>query len=129
MSSRDNSIPESTSSRRRGVTAGGDGEAAPGSVNADPGAQPMLPAIIPPPKAAEDTLDSSDFDWSDPKAIVIAPQRRTAVYWAPNGELVIRQQSPMGDQDTVITIAEDQADKFLDAVCDICGIPSFGGPG
>jgi len=82
----------------------------------------MLPAIIPTKVEPKD----SEFDWSDPKAIVIAPQRKTAIYWAPSGELCIRQSSPLGEDDTVITIAEDQADKFLDAVCDICGIPSCG---
>jgi hypothetical protein len=134
MTSRDNSISPSPISRRRGVTAGGDGEATPGSVNADPGAQPMLPAIIPVKKdAPEDSLKretANDFDWASDDSIVFHHQPAIACYINEAGGLTIRQERSLyGDEDVIIAIASENVAEFLDKITDVCGVPSFGGPG
>jgi hypothetical protein len=85
-------------------------------------AEIKLPAVI---KA---DAPKPEFSWDDPEAVVLAEQRKTAVYWA-NNELVIRQQSPLGDEDSIILISEDQDFGLVDRMCDLIGIPSVGGPG
>jgi hypothetical protein len=81
------------------------------------------------PKAAEDGLDREpvDFDWSDPDAEILPQQPRTAAYFDVAGSLVIRQQN-WPDEDSVIIIASASVDTFIDKLCDVIGIPSFGGP-
>jgi hypothetical protein len=70
---------------------------------------------------------SGDFDWDDAEAVVLHEQPETAVYWNPNGDLVIRQRR-WPDDDVFVVITEGSVDRFLDRLTDICGIPSVGGP-
>jgi len=37
--------------------------------------------------------DDRDFDWNDADAVVIERQPRTACYWNPKGQVVLRQES------------------------------------
>jgi hypothetical protein len=87
--------------------------------------QPTLPVIIEGPAEKE---PSSEFDWNDPECVVLVEQRRTAVYWNPKGELVIRQQC-WPDEDALIFISPDSVDEFIDKLTDKIGIPSIGKPG
>ena len=87
----------------------------------------LLPAVIP-PKAAEDLLEPTDkFDWSDPEVVVLREQPETACYFNTANDLVIRQRR-YPDDDSIIIIAANNIDTFLDKITDVCGVPSFGGP-
>ena len=94
--------------------------------------QPPPPhAVIPQPKPENATPAtpeaSEDFDWDDAEAVVLHEQPETAVYWNPNGDLVIRQRR-WPDDDVFVVITESSVDRFLDKLTDICGIPSMGKP-
>jgi hypothetical protein len=102
-----------------------------------PAPSPCLPTVIDlkPERidndrpSAEARRQSEEFDWNTDPSIVLHEQRRTAVYFNPGGSLVIRQQKDWDEeQDPFLLIAPENAVKFLDAVCDVFGIPSFGGP-
>ena len=67
----------------------------------------------------------SDFDWGDVDGVVLAEQAETAVYWNPKGDLVIRQRN-WHDDDSLIFISKNSVDEFVDKLCDVVGIPSFG---
>lgn len=70
-----------------------------------------------------------EFDWSDRDSIVLQEQRRTAIYWNLNGDLVIRQEKDWNDNDDCfIVISSGNLQAFIDRLCDMAGIPSFGGP-
>jgi hypothetical protein len=90
------------------------------------------PACTPQPKpenAPRATQEpSGDFSWDDAEAVVLHEQPETAVYWNPNGDLVIRQRRHWPDDDVWVVITGDSVDRFLDKLTDICGIPSVGGP-
>jgi hypothetical protein len=50
----------------------------------------------------------------------------TAIYFNTRGELVIRQEADWNeDTDTVLVIAKNNIEEFLDKLTDICGVPSF----
>jgi len=85
-----------------------------------------LPAVIQ-PLVSENAPASptTDFDWSDVDAVVLAEQPETAVYWNPNGDLVIRQRH-WPDDDSLIFISRTNVDEFVDKLCDVVGIPSVG---
>ena len=91
----------------------------------------LVPAVIDQPKpenAPRATPEpSEDFDWNDTESVVLTEQRETAIYWNPNGDLVIRQKC-WPDDDVWVVISKSSVDQFLDKLTDICGIPSFGGP-
>jgi hypothetical protein len=91
-------------------------------------------AVVPPKPAAEDSLqreterDDADFDWVNDDSIILREQPSTAVYFNKEGTLVIRQRR-WPDEDTFVYIAETSIGEFLDKITDVCGVPSFGGPG
>jgi hypothetical protein len=71
----------------------------------------------------QDTSD--DFDWSG-EGVVIREQPATAIYFNPNGDLVIRQKAAYPDDDPFVYIEPDHIEAFLDKLCDLCGVPSVG---
>jgi hypothetical protein len=85
-----------------------------------------LPDVIPQPKP-ENAPPATDFNWDDAEAVVLHEQPETAVYWNPNGDLVIRQRR-WPEDDVFVVITESSVDRFLDKLTDICGIPSMGKP-
>jgi hypothetical protein len=74
-----------------------------------------------------DPEKDGDFNWVDNEAIVITEQPETAVYFNAKGDLVIRQRSPLGEEDPFVYIAKSNHMVFLESLCDIIGIPSLGG--
>ena len=71
----------------------------------------------------QDTTD--DFDWSG-ENVVIREQPATAIYFNPEGALVIRQKAAYPDNDPFVYIGADHIEAFLDKLCDVCGVPSVG---
>jgi hypothetical protein len=80
---------------------------------------PAEPASLDPPH------DGTQFDWANPgeDATVFPEQRKTAIYFNPDNELVIRQQN-WPEDDSCIYIAEHMQQMFLDKLCDAMGIGS-----
>lgn len=62
------------------------------------------------------TTEDSDFDWHNTNGeIVIAPVRALAIYFNPDGDVVIRQQCDTGNHlqdDPFIALPLDQAAKL-----------------
>jgi hypothetical protein len=83
------------------------------------GKTPALVTLGSPPK-------QYDFDWSG-EDVIIHEQPATAVYFNPQGALVIRQRASDYDyHDPFVYIGPDHIEAFLDKLCDVCGIPSVG---
>jgi hypothetical protein len=60
---------------------------------------------------------SKDFDWSEDRAnIVVKPVEAIAVYKNDDGNIVIRQQDAMGDQDSFVVIPAQHAAKLIAAI-------------
>lgn len=60
--------------------------------------------------------NSSDFSWSDAReegSIVAPEQAAIAVYENPNGDLVIRQQGEMGEDDHFIYIQHTYLPRLI----------------
>jgi hypothetical protein len=67
-----------------------------------------------------------DFDWSGDE-VVLCEQRKTAVYWNKDGDLVIRQERTWDENDDpFMVIAASNVQEFLDAICDRLGIGGVG---
>jgi hypothetical protein len=67
----------------------------------------------------------SDFDWDAADIVVLHKQPQTALYFNPNGALVIRQQN-WPEDDVFVFIAREYLDSFVDKLTDMLGIPSVG---
>ena len=60
-----------------------------------------------------------DFDWysADNKDDIVVPSvQAIAVYMNGNADIVIRQQDPMGDEDSIIVIPRSQAKALAKAI-------------
>ena len=68
-----------------------------------------------------------DFDWSDSSSVVLPDQHAVAIYFNPEGELVICQRN-WPDDDTHVFINAGNIEGFLDKLCDVCGVLSAGNP-
>lgn len=64
--------------------------------------------------------DDDDFDWLREKKVVLE-QKATAIYWNPDGSLVIRQYE-FPDPDPVIIITPSNIPAFIDSLLEACGI-------
>lgn len=61
-----------------------------------------------------DNSDGVDFSWSDSQAVVVEQVDAIAVYPNPKGNIVIRQQGSMGEDDAVIIVPKSRlADLIL----------------
>jgi len=95
-----------------------------------PSNAPSLPMDLPTvetPKQAmpKDDDGCHDFDWhaeADAEDIVLAEQRRTAIYWGKHGDMIIRQQCPYDDEDACIYINEQNARAFALKLCEFLEI-------
>jgi hypothetical protein len=80
------------------------------------------------PRSEPSDLDDSDeFSWARDNAVIVREQRATAIYFNPEGELVIRQQATWDrEEDAFIFISKPFQEAFLDRLCDVLGVPSVG---
>ena len=60
---------------------------------------------------------SNEFSWGDKASVVIKRVDAIAVYTNPNGDIVIRQQDSMGEDDSVIVIPLDRVEELVQAIC------------
>lgn len=60
-------------------------------------------------------MSGNEFAWED-EDIVLRSVSAIAVYSNPAGDVVIRQQDPMGDEDQVIVIPRDRVFMVADAL-------------
>ena len=59
---------------------------------------------------------TNDFSWSDPRAVVVKRVDAIAVYKNNEGDLVIRQENPMGDEDRMVVVPAQYAYTVLEAM-------------
>ncbi len=62
---------------------------------------------------------SKDWNWygdSEKDSVVVPAVQAIAVYSNPSGEIVIRQQDSMGNDDSVIFFPKSQAKVIIDAI-------------
>jgi hypothetical protein len=83
--------------------------------------------VVPPKPDKKPEPEAKDFDWNADDSIILREQPETAIYYNPEGSLVIRQRG-WPDEDVIIIIAEQSIDQFLDKLTDACGVPSVGKP-
>lgn len=57
-----------------------------------------------------------EFDWSDPKRIVVKRVDAIAVYKNEDGDIVIRQERAMVQVDAVVTIPAQHAYTIIEAI-------------
>lgn len=70
-----------------------------------------------------------DFDWIKSPDVVLHEQPQTAIYFNPEGALVIRQRADWNEEnDPFVYICPNNIMDFIDKLCDVAGIPSVGGP-
>ena len=87
-----------------------------GDVRDDSG---RYPGAIPQSEARADT-----FDWNGP-LVLFREQPAIAVYRDADEQLIVRQAAAWNDEaDTVVIVTPENAQAFLDRVCDVLGIGS-----
>lgn len=62
---------------------------------------------------------SKDWSWygdSEKESVVVPAVQAIAVYSNTAGEIVIRQQSQMGEDDSVVVFPKSQAKAIIDAI-------------
>lgn len=59
---------------------------------------------------------SNDFDWSKNDSVVVPTMEGVAVYTDQDGDIVVRQQNIMGDEDAVVIISRGSAAKIAKAI-------------
>jgi hypothetical protein len=82
------------------------------------------------PVLAKPSLDDDDFDWSiNNEDVVLREQRASAIYWNTRGDLVLRQERYWDEQDDpFLVIGRNNVHDFIDRLCEVVGIQSFGRP-
>jgi hypothetical protein len=95
------------------------------TINLKPAATPHSPADTLPAADSE-----NDFDWIAEDrgggSVVIREQRAVAIYHNPDGDLVIRQERAWDqEEDAWIIINQENAQAFLDRLCEVMEIKSF----
>jgi hypothetical protein len=85
------------------------------------------PAAPPKPTVEPPQVKGTDFSWTNEEAVVLREQRQTAIYWNPDGDLVIRQRADWDEEnDPYLVIGANNLQDFIDAICDMAGIGSAG---
>jgi hypothetical protein len=88
-------------------------------------APPPAKPTVEPPQAK-----GTDFSWTNEEAVVLREQRPTAIYWNPDGDLVLRQRADWDEEnDPYLVISANNLQDFIDAICDMAGIGSAGRAG
>lgn len=60
--------------------------------------------------------ESNVFNWSDQEIVVVKRVDAIAVYRNPEGDIVIRQERPLGDGDAIITVPSQYAYTMVEAI-------------
>jgi hypothetical protein len=60
--------------------------------------------------------EDKEFKWSETDSVVIRAVEALAVYTNPTGDVVIRQQNSMGDEDHFIVIPPDRIEDLITAL-------------
>ncbi len=60
--------------------------------------------------------EDNEFNWSDRDSVVVRSVDAIAVYTNPHGELVIRQQSRLGEEDQFIVIPLERVQDLIAAL-------------
>jgi hypothetical protein len=85
------------------------------------------PAAPPKPTVEPPQVKGTDFSWTNEEAVVLREQRQTAIYWNPDGDLVLRQRADWDEaNDPYLVIGANNLQDFIDAICDMAGIGSAG---
>ena len=72
---------------------------------------------------------SNDFSWSDHKSIVVKRVDAIAVYKNGEGDLVIRQENPLGESDRIVVVPAQYAYTVVEAMQQqLKATTVFGGP-
>lgn len=76
----------------------------------------------------DDKPQGVQFDWHLSRDSVVLPsQQAVAIYWNPDGDLVLRQEATWDrDDDDQIIIPIGSVGILIDRLCDMAGIPSAG---
>lgn len=62
-------------------------------------------------------MSSSDWNWYEQKPEIVFPSvQAVAVYQNPDGDVVIRQQGEMGEDDSVVIIPARNVDAVIAAI-------------
>jgi hypothetical protein len=89
---------------------------------------PRQPSATPPPFGPAFTEPCDEFDWNDESLVVLREQPETAIYFNPEGSLVIRQRRYLED-DPYVVISAANINEFLDKLTEACGVPEMGRDG
>jgi hypothetical protein len=60
--------------------------------------------------------EAADFDWSDHESVTIPRVGALAVYKSDEGDIVIRQERPSGEEDAVVVIPLTLAPSVIEAI-------------
>lgn len=61
--------------------------------------------------------DIREFNWTkDEDAVVVPRVDAIAVYLSSGGQIVIRQEGPFGDEDSIVSFPIDYAEKLIAAI-------------
>jgi len=63
---------------------------------------PPLEHSVDEPAERVEAEDDRDFDWRDTEAVIIEEQPKTACYWNPMGQVVLRQRGGPCDEDAFL---------------------------
>ena len=64
----------------------------------------------------KEMAQSNDFSWSDESLIVVKRVDAIAVYKNPQGDIVVRQESRMGDEDNIIIVPAQYAYTLVESM-------------
>jgi hypothetical protein len=70
---------------------------------------------------------SSNLQASLEATVLCAQQDEVRIAFNDDGDAILTQRN-WPEEDSVIIISRENLDTFLDKLCDVLGIPSFGGP-
>lgn len=63
-----------------------------------------------------DNPNGVDFDWSHKPSIVVEAVDETSIYTNPDGNVVIRQRNPMGEDDSFVVIHLQHVSRVIKAL-------------
>jgi hypothetical protein len=87
---------------------------------------PVKPAAALVPMQASDAESATEGETGDGWQVLVPEQLEIAMRINENGSATIRQQM-WPDNSPEIQIQRENLTQFLDGVCDVLGVPSFGG--
>lgn len=61
-------------------------------------------------------MSETKWDWNSVEDVIIPSVRAVAVYTNPNGDVVIRQEDGMGEEDSYIILPRSMVEKVAKAI-------------